>query len=232
MGPAVDVTSWDLPISSASDKQIAVDSVLWQRFCQESIRWRVAKDKYEQLARQLLKEEPVQGANLMKYVLDCQIDGDLVADGLLCSYVETLLDLEALDLSHLLLGTYLRSYYIPQTANGGLQDPSQNVPGMPRNSVDMDTKMIVLAATRIISESVPKSPKEARAVLDALPKWLTAVSGSHNAVMHALDHQFALWAESVGILAISVLENRRFISIIDHASTKSAYEAPISVLTP
>jgi hypothetical protein len=89
--------------------------------------------------------------------------------------------------------------------------------------------MILLAAMRIIAEKAPKSPIEARGVLDALSKWLAAVTGSSGTLMHALDQQMALWAESVGVLAIAVLENRRFISIIDHASTKSAYKVSVSV---
>ena len=84
----------------------------------------------------------------------------------------------------------------------------------------MDTKMIFLAATRIITGKAPKSPREARAVLDTLPAWLTAAEGSHGA-MDAFDHQFALWAESVGVLAISILENQRFVGIIDHAWNES-----------
>ena len=84
----------------------------------------------------------------------------------------------------------------------------------------MDTKMISLATTRIVSGKAPKSPREARAVLDTLPAWLAAVAGCNNA-MNALDHQIALWAESVGGLAISILENQRFIGIIDHAWNES-----------
>jgi hypothetical protein len=219
MAPADDIPCWDdLPVPSASAGQ-DVDSELWQKFCQEAIRWRVAKDKYQQLARELLREERIPGRLLIKYVLDCQIDGDLVADCLLCNYVEVLLDIEAFDLSHLLQGTYLRSSHCITRPANGLQDGAQKTP---TNSPDMDTKMIFLAATRIISGKAPKSPKEARLVLEILPNWLATVASSHDAVMNALDHQFALLAESIGVLAISVLENQRFIGIIDHSWNESA----------
>jgi hypothetical protein len=210
MAPAVvELPCWDdLPAPPASPGPI--ESELWQRFCNESIRWRVTKDKYQQLAKELLTEERIPSPLLVKYVLDGQIDGDITADPLLCNYVEVLLDMDAFDLSHLLQGTYLRSSH--------RMPPAQD--GTPRNCSDMDTKMIFLAATRIITGKAPKSPREARAVLDTLPAWLAAAAGSHGA-MNAFDHQFALWAESVGVLAISILENQRFVGIIDHAWNES-----------
>ena len=70
---------------------------MWQRFCNESIRWRVTKDKYQQLAKELLTEERIPSPLLVKYVLDGQIDGDITADPLLCNYVEVLLDMDAFD---------------------------------------------------------------------------------------------------------------------------------------
>jgi hypothetical protein len=205
MAPAIDnLPVWDLPEPSPSPEP--AESILWQRFTHESVRWRIPKDKYKNLAKELICEERIPSPLLVQYVLGGQIDGDITADPLICDHVEVLLDIDLFDLAQLLEGTYLRS--------------SRRIPpvrdGSSRNCPDMDTKMIFMAATRIISGKGPNSLQEARGILDVLPAWLAAVVGSHSAVS-VLDHQFGLWIESVGVLAIAMLENQRFIEIIDHA---------------
>jgi hypothetical protein len=211
-------TETELPVAAVKipvrSKAIqSLQSPLWTRFFERCLLQRFSRDKFDDAFARLYLQRPIDGRSLVYSLLSCQRKSSFVADPLVMSCLETFLNTDKADCGQLLYGLLLKSRQLDAQTVTALGMLSNSV----RNCTDLETRIFALISSQIVNGKVPQKPAEARGIILAISKWLSAVSSPNGAIARGEDRHANEMCDSLGILTISILENRRMAGVIDHA---------------
>jgi hypothetical protein len=192
-----------------------VRSGLWNKFFQRCFLQRVSRKQFETDFDRLYSHHPIGGRSLVYSLLGSQKFSGLVADPLMLVYLEIFLSTRKADASQILYSLLLKSKHLvlqnPQTSGAG-QKPLVN-------PTDLETRVFAMISGRIMGGKLPQNPEEARGILIAVTKWLMAVSNPAGPIAQGKDARAHEMVDTIGILTIAILENKRMVGIIDTASS-------------
>lgn len=184
----------------------------WRAFIQNSLRLRLNEDRFRQYVEELGDRVSISGRKLAFIVVENRRATGKIVDPRIPVFVEQLLEANMVN-SYDILAALFRDYSVASEAGNG--KPVSNVCELASNLLDHLTRCFVSAKS-------PRSIPETRHALLVLSTWLETVASAANdgdALMQSLDHSLMLLYDSLGQLAIAMLENVRVGGVIEKAIT-------------
>lgn len=187
----------------------------WQTFVQNSLRLRLGQDKFRRYVEELSDRFPIAGHKLATIVVDSQRASGKIVDPRIPIFVEQLLESHIIN-SYDVLAALFREY----------SEALESRNGKDTNAYELAANLLDHLMRSFVSANSPRSIPETRYSLLVLSRWLEIVTSAitdSDALMRSLDPDAIVLCDSLGLLAIAMLENVRVSGVIERAITPGRF---------
>jgi hypothetical protein len=192
----------------------------WEQVVGGSLQQRLRAEVFVKIVRELDETVPIPGRELADILLDQQKLLPQTVDPLITVYADSLLEEQRISTSDLLGALfkhsrqYLNSKKHDDSPNGIKIEHSCSPAELEYRILDQLARAYAPGGTR------PRMQQEVRATLKVLAEWMSAVATEGDALLQTLDQQSISMIDSLGMLAVAMLENQKVIGVIGTAITK------------
>jgi mediator of RNA polymerase II transcription subunit 5 len=193
----------------------------WQTFIQNSLRLRLGEDKFRRHVEELSDRFPIAGHKLAAIVVDSHRASDKIVDPRIPIFVEQLLESHIIN-SYDVLAALFREY------SEALESRSEKDTSV----YELETNLLDHLVRSFVSAKSPRSIPETRYALLVLSRWLESMTSANtdsDGLMHPIDHNAIVLYDSLGLLAIAMLENVRVSGVIEKAITPGRCLSPAPI---
>jgi len=185
----------------------------WRAFIQNALRIRPDQGKFLQFAQELSDQSPISGLKLASIVIASQRSSNKIVDPRIPIFIEQFLEARIINTDDVLAALFQQN---PDRTD--VQKDNSNHNGSELLAIVLDH----LTRCFVVGKS-PNTIPETRQSLLVLARWLESVvtaASPGDALIQSLDHQTFLICDSLGLLAISMLENARVTGVIAKVLSK------------
>ncbi|KAJ9642513.1 mediator complex subunit [Coniosporium apollinis] len=200
----------------------------WPNLIKRCLQHRVRSEKFEALAEDLYKKNPIPGRQLAQLLFTPGPGATTALDPLIVVYFERLLATNKLDSSDPLSVLFIRSRN-RQLKLENITGPIDDYTARQYCSVDLEEIVLNRLIKAFMSGARPKTLAETRKTLSIVSEWMSALAASNtrDSVLHAMSgtiqevQPYAIVVrEALSMLVTAMAENPKVLGVIDKALSK------------